>query len=71
MASKVTLAELRREAERVGLVGESVSESPAPICQGWGIGFGDYAAFGKTRMGARRRMLNLLRALPDGALKEG
>jgi hypothetical protein len=31
---KVTLAELRKEATRVGLACESVAESPAPILQG-------------------------------------
>lgn len=67
---KVTLDELRREARRVGLEYDP-KESPAPICQGWGIGVGDYAAFARSRMGARRRMLKLLRALLDGALKEG
>lgn len=77
MASKVTLAELRREAKRVGC-----TEGPdGPVHEGcidWidvpfclvQVGDGTIEATGGSRMGARRRMLRLLRALPDGAMKE-
>jgi hypothetical protein len=67
---RVTLAELRREAERVGAgeVYECVYmavERMGTVSAGW------LEMNGKSKMDARRRMLRLLRALPDGALKEG
>lgn len=61
------MAELRRESKRVGT--DELNE--------WSV-LGDHvftAAYvevsGGSRSKARRRMFNLLRALPDGALKDG
>lgn len=75
---KVTLAELRREAKRVGLVDgrarfyDGMTEIMGrPFVDIGSTDSVDMRVFGDSRMNARRRMLKLLRALPDGALKEG
>jgi len=66
---KVTLAELRKEAERVG-AGTNIHEHSVHGLQSWfRVAYIEVTA--GSRNGARRRMLKLLRALPDGALKEG
>jgi len=68
-ASKVTLADLRREAKRVGL---SASDTGEVKCEG-GVQMFVFAenieVRATGRQPARQRMLQLLRALPDGAMK--
>lgn len=79
MTNKITLAELRKEAKRVGCVEtqwgfarDGMSDwSDVPFVCVYVGSTQSLEVSGASRMDARRRMLRLLRALPDGALKEG
>jgi hypothetical protein len=64
---KVTLAELRKEAERVG--DDALDEYAFSGTHTFVAGY--LKVTSNSRNKSRRRMLKLLRALPDGALKEG
>lgn len=69
MTNKITLAELRREAKRV--LGDGCEPyDQHGSCAIWD-GSRQLLTLHGARMKSRRRMLKLLRALPDGALKEG
>lgn len=67
--SKPTLAELRREAVRVGFREESLIEARTRSGEDGDI-FVDYIRVtGSSRIAARRYMLRLLQALPDGVMR--
>jgi hypothetical protein len=65
---KVTLAELRKESERVHVDAE-LCEYRVNDVHCMRLSYVEVSS--NSRNKSRRRMLKLLRALPDGALKEG
>jgi hypothetical protein len=68
---KVTLAELRKEAKRVGAGTVMVWHAKREFTLRWHAHAGVIAICGDTERDARRVLHKILRALPDGAMKEG